>query len=102
MLNNFTGGPGSSDFQDYIVEVLNHRKRIIIIDLSRVKHINSIGIGILIRALTTTRNTGCDLVLASLPYNVKGILSITRLDSIFQIYNTVEEAEKSCNESLKD
>lgn len=100
--DKFIGGPGISGFQDAIVEALNNRKKRIIIDLSGVKYINSIAIGVLIRALTTTRNFGGDLVLAALPYKVKGVLSITRLDSVFEIFEDVEEAVKSCNESLMD
>ena len=100
--DKFIGGPGISGFQDTIVEALNNRKKRIIIDLSGVKYINSIAIGVLIRALTTARNAGGDLVLAALPYKVKGVLSITRLDSVFKIFDNVEEAVKSCNESLKD
>ena len=92
--DKFVGGPNTSAFHEEIMEALLYRKKKIIIDLSNVKYINSVAIGILIRALTTTRNAGSDLVLASLPLNVKWILAVTKLDSIFKIYDDVEEAIK--------
>jgi anti-sigma B factor antagonist len=62
----------------------------IIIDLSEMKYMNSTGLNILINIFTQTRNKGGDVV----PEKINKLLVITKLNSIFNIEETVEEAKK--------
>jgi len=66
-----------------------------VIDLSKVGFVNSSGLGILISGLTTMRNGGGDLKLASISSKVEGLLSITKLNQIFEQHPSVEEALNS-------
>lgn len=63
-----------------------------IIDISELRYINSSGIGVLITILTKFRNKGGEVFLLKPSENVKKLLVITKLNAIFQIINSEEEA----------
>lgn len=92
------GGPGASDFQDMIASKIDENQKKFVIDLSDVKFVNSTGIGILIRAYTTLKNASGEMKLAAVSDKVQGVLSITKLDSIFEYYDTVNDAVRSFDE----
>lgn len=64
----------------------------VIIDLAKVKYINSAGINILITILTSIRNKEGELVLASISEKVKSLLVITKLNSIFNVKDSIDES----------
>jgi anti-sigma B factor antagonist len=64
----------------------------IVVDLSRVIGMSSTGLGILIWAHRTASEQGFSLKLASLSDKVRSVLQITRLNSVFEVYESVEEA----------
>mgnify|MGYP003131032318 CR=1 FL=1 len=63
-----------------------------IIDLSEVRYISSSGIGVLITVLTKMRNADGEVFLASPSEHVKKLLIITKLNNIFNVSDTLEEA----------
>ena len=65
-----------------------------LIDLTKVEHINSCGLGSIVCSLTTLRKAGGDLKLVGLGKFVKDLLRITQLDMIFPVYPTLEKALK--------
>lgn len=62
------------------------------VDISEVRFINSSGIGVLITILTKFRNKEGEVVLIKPSEQVKKLLIITKLNSIFQIVDSKEEA----------
>jgi len=58
--------------------------RRIIIDLSNVTHVDSTGLGALLRAWTVAKNKGCDLEVANLNPQVEKLVEITKLDSVLK------------------
>ena len=64
-----------------------------IVDISGLRYINSSGIGVLITMLTKFRNKGGDLYLLKPSESVQKLLVITKLNSIFQIIQSVEEVQ---------
>jgi anti-anti-sigma factor len=58
--------------------------RRIIVDLSNVTHVDSTGLGALLRAWTAAQNKGCDLEIANLNPQVEKLVEITRLDTVFK------------------
>ena len=56
---------------------------------------NSSGLGILIGGLTTMRNNGGDLKLAAPAEKVQNLLIVTKLITIFESFDTAEEAVAS-------
>ncbi len=66
----------------------------IIIDMSATQYMNSTGLSVLINIFTQTRNKGGEVVLANLPEKINKLLIITKLNSIFNIEETVGDAKK--------
>jgi len=64
----------------------------LIFDMSGVKHINSAGLGGLISAMHTMIRAGGTIQFAVVSVNVAKVFKITRLNEIFVIKNSVEEA----------
>lgn len=82
-------GPG-------ILEAINdqvnkgHTKAVI--DISEVRYMNSSGIGVLITVLTKLRNKGGEVVLQNPSEQVKKLLVITKLNNIFNVFDSEGEA----------
>ncbi len=80
-----------------LVEVVNdvlgaNKAKNCIADISDVRYINSSGIGVLITILTKFRNKGGELFLVNPSDHVNKLLIITKLQAIFNIVKTEEEA----------
>lgn len=63
-----------------------------IIDISEIRYINSSGIGVLITILTKFRNKGGELYLLKPSENVEKLLIITKLNAIFNVAESEDEA----------
>jgi anti-sigma B factor antagonist len=85
-------GYEANDFHEAIRSSVTNNKKKVVVDLSEVKFISSWGIGILIHGYTTATNAGCSFNLAAVPEDVKETFKKIKVDTIFQQYNSVEEA----------
>lgn len=63
-----------------------------IVDLKNVVHLNSSGINLFISILTLIRNAEGELVLTSISEKIKNLLIITKLNSIFKVSKSIDEA----------
>ncbi|MEE8576903.1 MAG: STAS domain-containing protein [candidate division Zixibacteria bacterium] len=88
------GGEEATLFHGKIHEYISANKKNIIVDLKDTDWMNSVGLGMLISALTTVKNSGGRLVLANIT-KIESILTITRLISVFEHYDSRAEAVKS-------
>ncbi len=83
----------SADFKKAVKEkIASYSGSTIVLDLSNVSYIDSAGLGSLVAILKDARNVGKSFVLSSLKPNVKRIFEMTRLDKVFKIVDTPEEA----------
>ena len=89
---NIMGGQDSTVFYDKLQDLIKQNRKKVVLDLSKVDWINSRGLGILISGLTTMRNNDGKLKLAAVAEKVKSLLTLTRLITAFEDYDTVEEA----------
>jgi anti-sigma B factor antagonist len=64
----------------------------VVLHVGDVTRVDSTGMGLLVRFLSHTRNSGGDLRLAATPPFLQSLLHITKLSSIFHIYGSEEEA----------
>jgi anti-sigma B factor antagonist len=62
------------------------------VDLSGVRYMNSSGIGVLITILTKFRNQEGELILVKPSEKIEKLLLITKLNNIFSIVDSKEEA----------
>jgi len=65
----------------------------IIIDLAEMLYLNSTGLSIFIQILTKVRNNGGDVVVVNVPEKINKLLVITKLNSVFNIKDSVENAK---------
>ena len=92
---NFLSDPEVSDFHNRLRALKEKGNNKVVTDLSRVNLISSAGVGALVGGAKTLREAGCDLRLASLSERTHNVLVvITRLGSVFNIYDTVDDAVK--------
>ncbi len=73
--------------------VNNSESKKFILDMSETRYVNSQGLGVLITSYTRVKNNGGVFVLLKPSEPVKKLLTITKLDSVFQIFNSLSEAE---------
>lgn len=93
------GGPMAVELNQKLHELIDEGKKNVIADLSRVKFMNSSGLGMLISGLTTMRNAGGDLRIANATDKIESLLIITKLITVFKHYKSVDEAIKSFDEA---
>jgi len=91
------GGPDATVLHDKLHEIINQGKKKVIIDLAKVDWMNSTGLGILISGLTTMRNNGGELKLANVTEKIQSLLTITKLITIFETFDSVDQAVGSFN-----
>jgi len=89
------GGPDATMLHDRLHEFIKKDKKKVIIDLAKVDWMNSTGLGILISGLTTMRNNGGELKLANVTEKIESLLTITKLITVFENYDSVEDALNS-------
>jgi len=89
------GGPDATMFHGKLHEYVNSGNKKVIVDLSKVEWMSSVGLGMLISALTTMKNNEGVMKLANVTENIESLLTITRLVTIFQTHDSVEEAMNS-------
>lgn len=66
-------------------DAAGHKAHTCIIDISNLRYINSMGIGIFITILTKFRNKGGEVYLMKPSEKVQKLLAITKLNAIFQV-----------------
>ncbi len=84
----------SPDFRKILQENIQNSSAGILVDLSQVKYMDSSGLATLVEAFQTTTKTRKKLAIFSLTDTVRNVFSITRLDEIFPICSSREEALK--------
>lgn len=92
---NVMGGEDTKEFNELLHKYLEEGKNNIVIDLSEVKFMNSSGLGMLIGGLTTMKKGGGNLKLARTTEKIESLLVITKLITIFESFDSVEEAINS-------
>lgn len=92
---NVMGGEDTKDFTGLLHKLIAEGKKNIVIDLSDVKFMNSSGLGMLISGLTTMKKADGNLKLARVTEKIESLLIITKLITIFESFESVEEAVKS-------
>lgn len=91
------GGPDASLLHDKLYEYIEKDQKKVVIDLSQVDWMNSTGLGILISGFTTLRNNDGVLKLARVTDKIQSLLTITKLVSVFEAYDSVDDALASFN-----
>lgn len=95
---NLIGEKDGISITESFSEKLEDKVMHFVIDLSELQHINSSGLGVLITLLTKARKTGGEVYLAGPSDYIGNLLLITKLNTIFQIFPSRDEAIQAFNE----
>ena len=87
-----TIGAGDQQMREVITNAVNEGKTKILLDLSGVTTIDSSGIGELVGSYTTVTNRGGKLKLLHLPAKLNELLHVTQLITVFEVYESEQEA----------
>ncbi len=90
-----TLGEGASAFRDTIRKCIAQGDKKLLLNLSDVSYIDSSGIGELVSGFTTITNSGGKLKLVGLSKRIKDLLQITKLYTVFEVYDDEAEAVRS-------
>jgi len=74
----------------------SHRPRIVL-DCSQVRHIDSAGVEMLLNCLEQAMKRDGDLKLADVSLESSVILELMRVDRVFEIFDTTDQAVRSFN-----
>jgi anti-sigma B factor antagonist len=90
-----TLGEGSSNLREGIREMLAKGNKKILLNLGDVTYIDSSGIGELVSGFTSVANGGGQLKLINLTKRVKDLLQITKLYTVFEVFDDEAAAIRS-------
>ena len=82
-----TLGEGSVQLRDAIRDLIAKGQKSILLNLGDVHYIDSSGLGELVSAYTTAKNQGAAVKLLSLTKKVQDLLQLTKLYTVFDIYD---------------
>jgi anti-anti-sigma factor len=92
---SFVGRPGVSFFERALFGLLKDDIIYIILDLGELKYIDSAGLGAMISAMVSVGRKDGALKLAAARGEIQRIVKNMHLDQVFELYDTVEQAEAS-------
>ena len=87
-----TLGEGSSLLRDELRSLIGSNRRKILLNLADVSYVDSSGIGQLVAAFTTVSSQGGQLKLLNLTKRLKELLQLTRVISIFEVFDDEKKA----------
>ncbi len=88
-------GDAESNFKKAVTRLLEEGRVNLLIDLSAVGFLDSSGLGALVRALTNSQKEGGQTKLLNAGPQIRKLLQMTKLDSVFEIHEDMEAAVSS-------
>lgn len=89
------GGDETTEIHNRVKELVANGVTKVVIDLGKVSWMNSTGLGALMSSLTTVKNAEGELKIARATDKVKSLFMVTKLITIFDSYDSVDDALKS-------
>ena len=87
-----TIGAGDIALRNAVQEAMAAGAKNVLVNMAEVTTIDSSGVGELVSAYTTATNRGAKVKLANLPAKVQDILHITQLITVFDVFDSEDEA----------
>lgn len=82
----------ASDLLNAVDVYVKSKSLLIILDLGELNYVNSSGLNVLIKILTKVRKAGGEVSIINVNKKINDLLVITKLNSVFNICNNIEEA----------
>jgi anti-sigma B factor antagonist len=96
-----TMGEGDEMLKDKVNSLVNQGHKKIVLNLAEVPYIDSAGLGEVVRTYTTVSRQGGSLKLLNLTKRITDLLSITKLLTVFETFDSENEAVRSFSASAK-
>lgn len=87
-------GPSCQRIEQQVDEVIRLNEKWVIFDLSRVTYVDSTGVGTIVRSLGRLKKAGGTLRLTGVQRMVEGVLKLTQVVKIIEIFPTVADASR--------
>lgn len=88
-------GDDSTLLKDKLQSLLHQGKRNLLLNLGQVPYVDSAGLGALVSAYTTVTREGGSLKLTNVTKRMQDLLSITKLLTVFDTFDSEDEAIRS-------
>jgi anti-sigma B factor antagonist len=96
-----TLGEGDQLLKDKVNSLMNQGRKKIVLNLAGVPYIDSAGLGQIVGTYTTVSRQGGSLKLANLTKKITDLLAITKLLTVFETFDSENEAVRSFSASAK-
>jgi anti-sigma B factor antagonist len=90
-----TLGEDGNLLKDKLQSLLHQGKKNILFNLGQVSYVDSAGLGAIVSAYTTVTREGGTLKLANVTKKLQDLLSITKLLTVFETFDSEDEAVRS-------
>ena len=90
-----TMGEDGNLLKDKLQSLLHQGKKNILLNLDQVSYVDSAGLGAIVSAYTTVTREGGALKLANVTKKLQDLLSITKLLTVFETFDSEAEAVRS-------
>lgn len=88
----------AKDLLEEVDELILEDKNKFILNLNQLEYLNSSGLSVLLSLLTRSRKAGGEVAICCISERLKKLFLITRLDNVFQVFESPEEAAKVLSE----
>ena len=85
----------AASFNERLVELLDAGKKYLVLDLARVRFLDSTALGVLLSGQRRAQAAGGSIALAAIDTNMKRVFEVTGLTSVFGVYPSVDDALSS-------
>jgi anti-sigma B factor antagonist len=96
-----TLGEGDELLKDKINSLIHQGQKKLLLNLESVPYIDSAGLGEIVRTYTTVSRQGGNLKLVNLTKRITDLLSITKLLTVFETFDSEADALKSFQASAR-
>ena len=96
-----TLGDGDQLLKDKVNSLVNQGHKRIVLNLTGVPYIDSAGLGEIVGSYTTVSRQGGSLKLLNLTKKITDLLAITKLLTVFETFDSEDEAVRSFSASAK-
>ena len=98
-LQMFLDRSGAENFKYVLSERMKYGEKIVL-DLEKLVNIDSYGLDALLAVAQKALENNSVIKLANVSADMQIVLDITRVYKVFEIYSSIEEAVKSCQEKV--
>ena len=88
-------GEGDVQLKRKIDELIERKEQKLLLNLANVPYMDSGGLGEIVRSYTTVKRAGGELKLLGVTKRISDLLTITKLVTVFEIFDTEDEGVKS-------